>query len=53
MPKYPLLRQALLEDGVLRPEELVPAEPAPLAALVRVHTSRWVEAVVDGRLSEP
>jgi acetoin utilization deacetylase AcuC-like enzyme len=52
MPKYGLLRQALLEGGLLSPEELVPAEPAALAALARVHTARWVEAVLEGHLSE-
>jgi acetoin utilization deacetylase AcuC-like enzyme len=52
MPKYALLRQGLLEGGLLQPGELVPAEPVPLAALARVHTQRWLAAVVEGRLSE-
>ncbi len=53
MPKYRLLRQALLEGGLLRADELVAAEPVPLAALALVHSARWVQAVVEGHLSEP
>jgi acetoin utilization deacetylase AcuC-like enzyme len=52
MPKYPLLRAALLKEGVLAPEELLPAEPVALEALARVHTPRWLEAVLGGTLSE-
>lgn len=52
MPKYTLLRTALLEDGVLLPGELIPAEPADVEALARVHTARWLHAVLEGRLSE-
>jgi acetoin utilization deacetylase AcuC-like enzyme len=52
MPKYRLLREGLLEGGLLQPEELVAAEPAPLSALALVHTRRWLDAVVEGRLSE-
>ena len=52
MPKYGLLRAALVEEGVLLPEELLPAEPADVEALARVHTPRWLGAVLDGRLTE-
>jgi acetoin utilization deacetylase AcuC-like enzyme len=52
MPKYRLLRAALLDEGVLRPTELVPAEPVALVELARVHTARWLEAVLQGHLSE-
>jgi acetoin utilization deacetylase AcuC-like enzyme len=52
MPKYRLLREGLLSSGLLREEELVPAEPVPLSALGLVHTQRWLQAVVEGRLSE-
>jgi acetoin utilization deacetylase AcuC-like enzyme len=52
MSKYRLLREALLGDGVLAADELVPAEPVDFAALGLVHSSRWVEAVREGRLSE-
>ncbi len=52
MGKYRLLREALLASGVLQATELVPAEPVELAALLRVHTPRWVTAVVEDRLTE-
>ncbi len=52
MGKYRLLREALLASDVLRPGDLVRAEPVPLEALLRVHTARWVSAVVDGGLTE-
>jgi len=51
MGKYPLLREALVVSGVLRPDELSPAEPVALAALLRVHTPRWVDAVVNDGLT--
>lgn len=52
MGKYRLLREALVEGGLLAPDELVPAEPVPVAALALVHTARWVDVVLEGRLSE-
>jgi acetoin utilization deacetylase AcuC-like enzyme len=52
MPKYGLLRAALVEEGVLLPEELLAAEPADVETLARVHTPRWLGAVLDGRLTE-
>lgn len=52
MPKYRLLRAALVEGGVLREDELVAAELAPLEALARVHTPRWLTAVFEGTLTE-
>ena len=52
MAKYALLREALLETGLLRAEELVPAELVGLAELRRVHTPAYVAAVLEGRLSE-
>ncbi|HXX29292.1 MAG TPA: histone deacetylase [Myxococcaceae bacterium] len=52
MTKYRLLREALLESALLGQEELVAAEPVDRAELARVHTSRWLEAVLEGTLSE-
>jgi acetoin utilization deacetylase AcuC-like enzyme len=52
MPKYRLLRAALLRTGVLTAEELIPAEPVAVQALEAVHTPRWLEAVLLGRLTE-
>ncbi|MGZ5958189.1 MAG: histone deacetylase family protein, partial [Myxococcaceae bacterium] len=42
----------LLASGVLQATELVPAESAALPTLLRVHTPRWVNAVVDNRLTD-
>ena len=52
MGKYRLLREALLASGVLRSEELAPSEPVEVEALLRVHTPRWVAAVLENRLTE-
>ncbi len=52
MAKYALLRQALLQTGLLRAEELIPAELVEVAELARAHTPAYVGAVLDGRLSE-
>src|SRR5262249_7009029 len=52
MSKYRQLREALLARGLVRPEELVPAQPAPVEELLRVHTARWVEGVLGGQLSD-
>lgn len=52
MPKYRLLREALLESGMLRRHELVQAEPVPVEDLARVHTPRWLEAVLGGHLTD-
>jgi acetoin utilization deacetylase AcuC-like enzyme len=52
MRKYAVLRAALLKQAVLAPGELIPAEPVALEALARVHTPRWLEAVLGGHLSE-
>ena len=52
MGKYRQLREALLAQGLLRSEELVPSQPAAVEELLRVHTPRWVEAVLAGRLAE-
>ncbi len=52
MAKYRLLREDLLASGLLQPQQLVPAELAEVEALSRVHTERWVQAVLKGALSE-
>jgi len=53
MGKYRLLREALLASGVLQTDELVPAEPVDVEALLRVHTPRWVRAMLENRVTEP
>ncbi|MGZ6029299.1 MAG: histone deacetylase family protein [Myxococcaceae bacterium] len=52
MTKYRLLREALVASGVLQATELMPAEPAALPTLLRVHTPRWVNAVVEDGLTD-
>ena len=52
MPKYRLLREALVDASLLAAEELVPAELASLEALELVHTAGYLRAVLEGRLSE-
>ena len=52
MAKYRLIREALLASGVLQADELIPAEPADPRVLLQVHTARWVEAVLENRLTE-
>ena len=52
MAKYRRLREALVAQGLLQPGELVPSQPAEVEALLRVHTGRWVEAVLEGKLVE-
>jgi len=51
MHKYRALRNALLSAGLLRPDELVPAEPIDAAALRRVHAGAYVDALFEGHLS--
>jgi acetoin utilization deacetylase AcuC-like enzyme len=52
MGKYRMLREALLSSGVLQAGELVAAEQVEVEALLRVHTRRWVHAVLEARLTE-
>lgn len=46
--KYPRLRAALLEQGVLRPAELIPAPPATRQELLLAHTPAYVDGIMDG-----
>jgi acetoin utilization deacetylase AcuC-like enzyme len=51
MGKYPLLKQLLLDQNILRPEELI--EPSPLAreTLELVHTREYLDKLESGSLS--
>lgn len=53
MEKYTLLRQRLLAEGVVRPEDLRVPERASDAQLVRAHDADYVRRVTTGTLSEP
>jgi len=50
MEKYARLRVRLLETGVLAPDEVVRAEPAPLERVRAVHAGAYVDAVLAGTL---
>ncbi len=50
MTKYAALRRALVERGVLSADELSPADPAPLEAILAVHERAYVEAFLAGSL---
>ena len=48
MSKYRRLREAVLEQRVLEPAEMVVPEPARWEDLRLAHTDAWVDAVVGG-----
>lgn len=52
MEKYRLLREALLERGVLTPESLTESTPCPRQDLARVHTPRYLDALSQGTLTD-
>jgi acetoin utilization deacetylase AcuC-like enzyme len=52
MGKYALLKERLLARGLVRPDELVAAEPVAVAELERVHAREYVKAFVDGTIDE-
>ncbi len=51
MAKYRLLRERLLEEGVLSPAELCESEPVSREDLLNAHTESWVSRVFDGTLT--
>jgi acetoin utilization deacetylase AcuC-like enzyme len=52
MAKYQLLRQTVIESGLVRPEHLKIPPPATRAELQLVHHSDYLEKVFGGTLSE-
>lgn len=50
MQKYVLLHAALLAEGLIRPEAVVPIEEAPWEEILRVHARDYVEAIAHGTL---
>ncbi len=48
--KYALLRERILEDGIVQPEELIVPEPANDVQLLRVHSPEYVDRVITGTL---
>lgn len=49
--KYRLIKDRLLEEGVIREEDVVRPEPATDEEILLVHTPAWVEKLRSGRLS--
>jgi acetoin utilization deacetylase AcuC-like enzyme len=50
--KYALLRDAVIESGLVAPGDLHEPERASVDALLLVHTERYVRALVGGELTE-
>lgn len=50
MEKYARLRQALLAQNILIPEELFPSPPATRQQILRAHTAEYFDAVASGNL---
>jgi len=50
--KYPLLRERLLEMGILPPDSLAVAPAASVEQLSLVHTPEYIARVFEGRLDE-
>lgn len=46
--KYPRLRQALVDQGVLHPREMLPSPPASRDDLLLAHTTGYVDSILDG-----
>ena len=52
VPKYPGLRQRLLETGILSTADLHNPEPATKEQLLLVHTPEYVEKILQGTIDE-
>jgi acetoin utilization deacetylase AcuC-like enzyme len=51
MSKYPLLRDLLLRERVITPQQLVTPEPIPAEAISRVHTAEYLAKLATDGLS--
>lgn len=49
--KFELVRNVLIEEGTLRPEEIVEPEAALLDDLLLVHTEDYITRLIDGKLT--
>ena len=50
MDKYRLIPEQLLIEGILAADEIIEPEPIALDAILRVHTSEYVHAFINGTL---
>lgn len=48
MPKFRLLHELLLREGVIRPQQVHQPELPPLAWIESVHTPEYVRAYCEG-----
>jgi acetoin utilization deacetylase AcuC-like enzyme len=48
--KYALTRQMLLQEGVLSPDELHPAQPASREQITLAHTAEYLDALLSGQI---
>jgi acetoin utilization deacetylase AcuC-like enzyme len=49
--KFELVRDVLVEEGTLRPEEIIEPEPANTEDLLLVHTEDYITRLIDGTLT--
>lgn len=52
MRKYSRLRERLLEQGIVRPEDFVVPTPASDAEILRCHDRAYLDKLIHGRLSD-
>src|SRR5437870_6914821 len=52
MPKYRLLRERLLAEGVLHPREMEESGVIDRASLLLAHTPQYLDAVFSGTLQD-
>jgi acetoin utilization deacetylase AcuC-like enzyme len=52
MPKYSLLRQSVIESGLIPPQDFIEAPRATDEQLLRVHTPEYLDKVKNGLLTE-
>ena len=52
MPKYQLLHQLLIQDGICGEDDFYEAEPAPRTALERVHLPNYLNDFQSGILDQ-
>ncbi|RAL24663.1 histone deacetylase [Lujinxingia litoralis] len=50
MAKYGMLHRRLLEEGILRPSQLLPSPALERAQLIQAHAPDYVDAFLEGRL---